>query len=739
LTGRHVVTFCAWALAGPGVAAAQSGPTVFVPRLDDPPRLEEFLDGPPPATRASAFLVLDDFRQREPRDGEPPTQPTRVYLGHDGDALYVVFACDDADPGAIRARMVPREQVEGDDWVHVVLDTFGDGQRAYTLASNPRGVQWDAIWTEQNGMDSSFDALYGTAARVTPRGWVAHFRIPFSSLRFSPAGEPRWRLGLGRGIVRLNEDVFWPRYSTRVAGRLSQAGVLTGLQGVAPGRQVSAIPSMVARRLERVDGPGPGDGLGASSEATLGLDAKVVPRENLVVDVAVNPDFSQIESDEPQVVINERFEVFFPERRPFFLENPDVFQTPLPLVFTRRIGDPRAGLRVTGRSARWSGGALLMDDEAAGRRAAAAGGDDGAAGFAIGRVARSVGRHQIGALVTTRRFDGTTNGVLSLDHRGFAGRSWTLRAQLAASGTSGARGGAGTRGFALDAGVNRAGRSLTWDVRVQDRSPAFDAQAGFVPRTGVRLVEQTLEYLFRPRARGLVSIGPSLFARPVWSHDGRLINRERAVGLRATLTGQTVFETWWNADEETYDSRDAVELARPRTYPRSQLFLGARTSAVRWARLRGEVYLFGDRVNLVQPVGVQPESARWLNASTTLTLQPIGRLRVDATALTTRLRDRRTGAPLFANHILRTRWNWQFTREWSLRAIVQHTRVVADPARTRLRSRRTLNADLLLTYRVNPWTAVFAGVNDNLDDVRTGALDRDARQVFVKLSYLVRR
>lgn len=731
-----VLALLAGGAAWPGAAAAQDPPRELEPpRIDVPPRLEEFLGGAPPPARAAQFLRVDDFVQREPRDNEPPTQPTVAWLAYDAAALYVVFACHDDDPSAIRARLVPRERVEGDDWVHIVLDTFADRQRAYVVATNPRGIQWDAVWTEGEGMDSSFDALYQSDARVTADGWVAWFRIPFASLRFPVAPTQRWGLLFGRGNVRLNEETFWPSFSTRVAGRLTQGGVLTGLDGASGGGGTQLIPTAVTRLREVADPAAPGAMRPREATVSPGLDAKIVPREDLVIDATLNPDFSQVESDQPQVVLNERFEVFFPERRPFFLENLDVFQTPLNLVFTRRIGDPRAGVRLTGRHGPWAAGALVIDDEAPGRRVDDTDPDAGrAALFGVGRATRAIGRGQVGALVTRRSFAAAVNQVAGGDFRAVVGRAWTLRGQAAASHTSGT-GGAVTGG-AVDLRANRAGRHLTWDARYLDVSPAFRADAGFVPRTDIRALEQRADYLFRPRSRRVVSFGPSVYIRPIWNHAGQVVNRERAVGFRADLVGQTSIESWWNADEETLTARDAVELTTPRRFARRQVFVGARTSAVSWLRLRADVYV-GERVHLTPVPGRSPATAAWRNSTTTITVQPLPPLRLDLTHLFTGLREP-SGARIFSTHIARAQANWQFTRELSVRAIVQATVVDADRARTRVVERRTVNTDLLVTYRLNPWTAVFAGYNDNVDDLLTGALRRDARQAFVKLTYLLR-
>ena len=192
--------------------------------------------------------------------------------------------------------------------------------------------------------------MWYTDAQRTAGGYVVLMTIPFRTMRFPESGEQRWRIQFERLIPRSSEESFWPAYSQTVDGRLNQAATLTGVRDVSPGRNIQLIPFAFVRSLrrarpERAERPG----FDEDTEDDIGLDAKVVLRDSFVLDLTYNPDFSQVESDQPQVTVNERFEVQFPERRPFFLENADYFATETPLLFTRRIVDPEAGVKFTGR------------------------------------------------------------------------------------------------------------------------------------------------------------------------------------------------------------------------------------------------------------------------------------------------------------------------------------------------------------------------------------------------------
>ncbi|MGH9813452.1 MAG: DUF5916 domain-containing protein, partial [Candidatus Acidiferrales bacterium] len=390
-------------------------PTVTIPRVERAPELADFLEMKPNAEMAGKLAKVQGFIQQTPSDGQPSTQYTEVYLGYDDANLYLVFVCFDSEPGKIRARMSPRENIFSDDIVEVMLDTFKDERRAYAFITNPFGIQWDAIWTEGQGFDSSFDTLWYSEGRLTNQGYLVRMKIPFKSLRFSPAAQQTWGLIFNREIPRVNENTFWPYISSRIEGRLNQAATLKGLENISPGRNVQLIPYGIFRSDRTLDLRDPlrprfdrdrfeGDG---------GLDAKMVFKDALVMDMAVNPDFSQVESDEPQVTVNQRFEVFFPEKRPFFLENASYFNTPIDLVFTRRIADPQFGVRGTGKLGKWALGAFVIDDESPGKLVTPSDPLHGKrALFGILRVNRDVGRQStLGFILTDREFEGVYNRI----------------------------------------------------------------------------------------------------------------------------------------------------------------------------------------------------------------------------------------------------------------------------------------------------------------------------------------
>jgi len=316
---------------------------IHVPRIASPPRIEQFLGG---ASRGD-MKRIDDFRQRQPGDGVPASRKTSAWIGFDDQNFYAVFVC--ASPaGQTRARMSKREDIMSDDIVGIFFDTYRSGQRGYEFFVNPLGVQADAALSESQGDDFSFDTLWYSEGKITPEGYVAMMTIPFRSLRFASQAVQTWGFGLYRGIPTNNENSFWPFVTEKISGFVPQLAKMTGLENISPGRNLQLIPYAAFSRSHFLDQPDPGvPAFRGKTDFRPGLDAKAVIHDTLTLDVALNPDFSQVESDDPQVTVNQRFEVVFPEKRPFFLENNGYFSTPENLFFSRRIVDPEFGGRIT--------------------------------------------------------------------------------------------------------------------------------------------------------------------------------------------------------------------------------------------------------------------------------------------------------------------------------------------------------------------------------------------------------
>ena len=219
---------------------------VKVPLIDEPLRLSDFAGMQPKEELRPQLGHVESFIQNQPKDGEPGTEKTEVWMGHTKAALYFVFLCFDSHPELIRSHLARRENILKDDLVSVVLDPFQDRRIGVEFRVNPAGVQADAAFSEANGTDYSFDQVWDSEGQVNAKGWMAMIAIPFRSLRFREAGED-WGVVFQRSFPRNSENDWWPRVSANVTGTLSQEGTLHGIQGVTGSHNIQINPYVLGQ------------------------------------------------------------------------------------------------------------------------------------------------------------------------------------------------------------------------------------------------------------------------------------------------------------------------------------------------------------------------------------------------------------------------------------------------------------------------------------------------------------
>jgi len=749
-------------------------PLSKIPRVHRAPKLEDFLENRP----REAELAVSDFRQYLPGDGAPASEPTTAYLSYDDKNLYVVVVCRD-EPGQVWGHLSKRENSDQDDGVGVLLDTFQDFHRAYYFFSNPLGVQTDAIYTEGQGYDFSFDTLWGNAGRETKDGYIVWFAIPFKSLRFSHQPEQTWGVALFRNILRKSETDYWPYITQRVEGITQQFAPVNGIENVSPGRNIQLIPyGLLAdnRFLDQTATPAHR----TVFEHRAGLDAKFVVKDALSFDVTLNPDFSQVESDDPQVTINQRFAVFFPEKRPFFIENAGFFQTPINLFFSRQIADPQFGGRMTGKLGKWTLGALVIDDRQPGRGQAPGGPYDTRAVDGVVRVAREFGNQSyVGAFLSSRDFADTNNRVASLDARLKFSRNWVLDLQAAHSWTRqdanlapncltfnnvDSRGIGSQQGSAYLGNLRFTGRHFAFSSDYDEKTPGFCTELGFVNRVDIRQNFTFAGYFWRPEKRRIIAFGPSASELLNWDHAGRLQDWQAALGFEVDFTRQTTLNI---SRGEFFELFDNINFRKHST---SALFT---TQPYNWISFSTR-YTQGTGENFFPAATLlpfQPFLGNTRRVNIGFTIRPSSRFRFDETYIYSRLGTRKGSTPpgfapdknIFNNHLMRSKLNYQFTKELSLRLIVDYNATLANEGLVDLQTNlgsfdggpiaptKKLTGDVLFTYLLHPGTAVYLGYTDGYSNLTLHTLppppfvtalgsptNSTGRLFFIKLSYLFR-
>ena len=711
--------------------------SIRIPRVSRPPKLEDFLSNTPREAEAK----VTDFRQFDPGDGDPVSRPTTAYLSYDSENLYAAFVCLD-DASKIRAHITRRDTASTDDRVTITLDTFHDHRRGYWFEVNPHGVQNDG--TNTDGMDDvNFDTLWYSEGKITENGYVVLMRIPFKSLRFPNTPTQTWGILLSRGIQRNSEFSNWPYLTRRLfPSWAGQFGNLEGLENISPGRNFQFIPYGLFSRARYLNPWESGLRYRTEDDARAGLDAKMILRDALTLDMTVNPDFSQVESDSPQVTINQRYEVFFPEKRPFFMENSDFFQTPENLFFSRRVMDPQFGLRLTGKLGRWGLAAMAADDRAPGQLAPE--GDplhDDRAAVGVFRLYRELGKEsRAGVLVTSRDFGSSSNRVFALDTRLTFKKNWTFTGQWMGSRTH-TMDDRRKDGTAALVRLSNSGRKFHMNTYYRDRSPGFETQTGFIQRVDIRETGFDMGYFLRPEKSALVSYGPHIVASVIWDHSGKLTDWQVYPSLMFELTRYTSI---FISHSESYERFAGIGFRK------SSNGIEFRTEWLKWLHLSGDVNK-GDQINYYPAPGLRPFAAKSFAGSFTVDFLPSAQLHLSEMYLYTRLAANQSPhATIFNNHILRSRASYQFTREFSLRAIVDYNSVLPNSSLAFLERTKRLGFDFLLTYMLNPGTALHLGYTDNYENLRTDPLlspslrrsgfpdTSTGRQIFLKLSYLLR-
>jgi hypothetical protein len=741
------------------------------------PKLSDF-EGMAPATDvARKMLQIEKFVQREPTDGAACSQRTQAYLGYTTKNFYAIFLAFDASPKLMRARMLRRELIDDDDQVGLFVDTFNDHRHAYAFFANPYGIQQDAVFTENGGYDNSWDTVWRTQTKISSAGYIVLFEIPFKSLRFHPSQSHTWGLLLSRVLPRNSERSYFPENSSRSQGWLVHEGDFTGFEQISPGRNLQFIPYTSVGAFRSLDERDPAGNrfTGKHVEPKEGLDSKVVIKDSLVLDTTINPDFGQIESDDPQVTVNQRFAVFFPEKRPFFQENASYFQTPLNLVFTRRIVDPLYGARLTGKVGPWAIGSFIANDRAPGQSVISTDPLSGNnAYFGVLRVNREIGRGtSVGFIFTDRELKTAPNSfctdsiICQPGHNRVGGfdteikinQNWHLNAQAVTSQTK-FFDGTHEAGPAYQVYAQRSSRRLEFNTLYRDISPGFNTDTGFVNRTDFRQFSNFFGYTHHVDGKHFVAHGPRFYEQTLWDHNGTRLDWLVNPSYEWDFQRNTVLSVASQLEHERLRPQDFSALTANRDYAHIVGAVSAATQYFKWLKFNAQMD-WGTATNFVPRTG-PPVLAYQNTASFGAVVRPAKGLTVENTYLMVRLLDLDSRRNIFNDHIIRSKWNYQFTKEFSLRLIGQYTTTLSNPGLTTLQSTKQFNGDVLFTYLLHPGTAIYVGYNSDLQnfdpslqrvcggltcgpgDSPDGILRtrrsflNDGRQIFVKLSYLFR-
>lgn len=689
----------------------------------------------------SDALTYDLPFEWSPGDNVPPPVRTDFLVTYDDDNLYAAWKAQDPAPAEIRAHLMDRDSIDTfvqDDHVVLMIDTFNDERRGFQFRINPLGVQADAVFSQNEGIeDFSFDMIWASAAKIGADGYVVEIAIPLNQIRFPRTSGPQtWGFDVGRSYPRSvrHRILAWPRSRDNNC-LLCQVDKVTGFAGIEPGRNLEVTPTLTANRRDEAPPETPGLLEAGDEELEPGVSARWGITPSVSLNAALNPDFSQVEADVAQLDVNERFALFFPEKRPFFLEGIDFFATPVQAVFTRTVVDPRWGLKVTGKEGKNAFGVFVAEDEdnsltipfnerseGVFRR-----GDPVTSG--VLRYRRDVGAGStVGLLLTDREGDDYHNRVAGLDGFFRIGDTDTARVQVLRSDTLYPRGvgaGQGIDPFTGDARLadyRHSGRDWSWSLAYEDRDPQFRADSGYVPRVDFREGRGTVQrQIYGARDDWFSQINVGLSTRRTEDYDGELTDER--LDLYANVSGalQSFAEisVERNKDffgEKLYEGLDRIEASasfQPSGSARLALYVDS-----------GETVDFSNNQeadNLVIAPGVELKLGQHLNARIDHTLQ---RLDVE-------------GGELFEANLSELRLVYNFNVRSFVRGIFQYLDVTRAPELYSFpvaEESEELFTQLLFSYKLNPQTVLFLGYSDNRLGVAYD-LDETDRTFFAKVGY----
>jgi hypothetical protein len=734
--------------------------TFRVPRAEADVVIDGALDEP--AWQSAARLT--GFHQYEPVDGRRAEEQTEVLVFYSPTHIHFGIIASANDPSTVRATLADRDNIGSDDRVTIYLDTFNDRRRAFMFGVNPLGVQEDGVRTEGavsagsifgGSVDLNPDYLYDSKGQVTPQGYIVEVRIPFKSLRFPSSGPQRWGINIVRDVASSGYRDTWTDVRRASASFLAQSGTMEGIENVERGVVTEVQPFITAILAGDIDESGrfERDDIEPDAGANLRFG---FPEFSL--DATINPDFSQVESDVGLVTVNERFDLFVPEKRPFFLEGIELFSTPNQLVYTRQIAEPLGGAKLTGKRGRYSVAYLTALDEAS----------EGNALFNIARVRADFGGNSlVGVTVTDRRHSLKENTVASADVRYVFGRLYYFEAQVAGAWTR--RAGSERVPTALwRLEYDRTGRSWGFNYALNGIENGFESDAGFVPRANIVEVHAFNRFTLYG-GRGALVENFTFFGGPnrLWEY-GDLLYASPVEGGEQ-LGGYTIFRGGWRLNWGVF--RNLVIFDRA-------FFEGIQTGpeggpVAPYDAPRELSNLWGDSLSLTTPVFGKWQASlgtamfetpifsegsegRETRVTGSLMLRPTAGIRVEALGVYSKIDRDRDDSEFARTVIPRLKIEYQPTRALFFRMIGEWSDERRDAlydARTgdplwagaepiAASEDRTLNADWLISYEPAPGTVAFLGYGSTMDappGTRWTRARRTADGFFVKLAYQFRR
>lgn len=702
-----------------------NGYSVKAVEFSSPPKIDGKLEDP----FWENAVVLDHFTQYEPMEGAEPSEKTTAYIGYDRKNLYIGIRCFDSNPKAIRACLTQRDKVYEDDEITVYLDTFKDKKIAFAFQVNPCGVQSDGIYNETRrrgrgrggrGMggfsqiDKNWDTFFLSNAHMDDKGYTVELSIPFKSLRFPHANAQTWGLQIQRNIRRKNEEIYWHPRSRDINGFLSQIGKLHIEGELEKGRNLEIMPVVIGLQES-----------GKKFDPEPSLNLKYGITSDLTTDLTFNPDFSQIEADMPQIDVNQRYPLYYPEKRPFFLEGKNYFDTPIEMAYTRTIANPVWGAKLTGKMGKTTIGFLSVYDQAPTDIGVFSSDEDedddepqASRGFVnIFRLKQDLFSESYIGMMLTDKETGDSWGSINKNLNRTAGidghfkfsNYYQFSFQIVGSYSK-----VDDQKTDVVPAMNfsLSHKSRHWNISAEytHLPEDFEASTGYIRRKDIRQIRTRLGYNILPQNEFIVDIRPSFEYRRAYDFSNILTDEEARIGL--FISGWRGSHIWggYTVERERYEGIN---------FQRKSIRLSLSSEPFSW---------FSGNVSFSAGDGIYYDENPYLGYKVSYgfrtTFRPLTNLRIFYDCNNNTFYQNKGGDKVYSINIISQRISYQLTRTISLRLITDYDDYD-----------RELYNSILLSYEYRPGTVFYMGVDDNQEKDDLGIFRNQGRFYFLKFSY----
>ena len=700
-----------------------------------------------------------NFTEISPGDNVMPEVKTEAKVFYDDENIYFAFICYEKDMTSVRASISDRDRMYGDDWVGPFINTYGDLKQGFETYVNPKGIQGDLLWSTNNE-DSNFDIIFESEAIMYSDKWTAEMKIPFKSLRFPDKEEQIWRIHIIRNRPRgSRQEIYWASVSRDDPNFMGQSGYLKGIKNVKRGTDIQILPYVLGNQISGLEDEYDADSKYNHNglQGEVGLSAKYGISSTLTLDATVNPDFSQVEADAPQININSPFALFYPEKRPFFLEGKDNFSTPINVAYTRSINNPITAVKLSGKVEKLNVGFISAYDEDT--------------PFIVPLTFRSFflssnknsvsniirlkydvgGENYIGAIVSDREESSDSSEAFNftgynrnygIDGKFNFANNYYLTFQVTQNNTkemndtnfyyntlkyyrfdnnkyTALYDGESYSGTNAYVSFNRNARGWSFYTEYFYQPSTIRRDNGFIQRNNFQYLFMQQEYNFYPSNSFLRRIDPELNFEVQYDMNGKLMEQYFELN---------VVNDWTNG----------LWTAIGYTFVNNQLYDDIFHKNVNTWHFNLEA----NNLSKILTGGFSYEGGNYIvkfeypsyvgfghNLSVYGTLKPFDQLRNDLDFSYSELARERGGELLYAGYVLSDKISYQFNKNFFLRVLVQYDMFS-----------RVFNVDPLLSYKWNPYTILFIGASQNISELTNAAgfsnYVETNRQFFLKFQYL---